>query len=353
MKYVFLDTCVIVDCAFTRKEKTSPKLLERLLEQLDDNGAKLLLPEVVQLELEKVLPQTMDMAVSSLKSVENSVEEVAAKSLLSHSSKDKILDAVSSARKELKKDVKDALDLIKNVSNDPERCTVLPLVQEDLVSAVKTSIKGNKPSKPKAAWGLIQEDCLIVGALERFIKDEPGAEMAICSSNTADFTMKASNGKGNILHDQIACRLGDCRFYSDPVDLMDDEAFIHGGDEAISDKEMLKSSYEATSQAIKTMNQNSTDSLEVALRTLAELNLPKKYPDMPEQLSSVLRHFNLVVDSVGKNSDIVLQNQTGVLSLLDKVIAASRADQIGRIHSASDDVGYDEADKEDIEDDVE
>ena len=103
MKYVFLDTCVIVDCAFTRKEKTSPKLLERLLEQLDDNGVKLLLPEVVQLELEKVLPQTMDMAVSSLKSVENSVEEVAAKSLLSHSSKDKILDAVSSARKELKK----------------------------------------------------------------------------------------------------------------------------------------------------------------------------------------------------------------------------------------------------------
>ena len=144
--------------------------------------------------------------------------------------------------------------------------------------------------------------------------------MAICSSNTADFTMKAGNGKGNILHDQIACRLGDCRFYSDPVDLMDDEAFIHGGDEAISDKEMLKSSYEATSQAIKTMNQNSTDSLEVALRTLAELNLPKKYPDVPEQLSSVLRHFNLVVDSVGKNSD---------------------------------DVGYDEADKEDIEDDVE
>ena len=134
---------------------------------------------------------------------------------------------------------------------------------------------------------------------------------------------------------------------------MDDEAFIHGGDEAISDKEMLKSSYEATSQAIKTMNQNSTDSLEVALRTLAELNQPKKYPDVPEQLSSVLRHFNLVVDSVGKNSDIVLQNQTGVLSLLDKVIAASRADQIGRIHSASDDVGYDEADKEDIEDDVE
>ena len=134
---------------------------------------------------------------------------------------------------------------------------------------------------------------------------------------------------------------------------MDDEAFMHGGDEAISDKEMLKSSYEATSQAIKTMNQNSTDSLEVALRALVELNLPKKYPDVPEQLSSVLRHFNLVADSVGRNADIALQNQTGALRLLDKAIAASRADQIGRIHSALDDVGYGEVDKEDIEDDAE
>lgn len=31
MKYVFLDTCVIVDCAFARKEKSSPKLLERVV----------------------------------------------------------------------------------------------------------------------------------------------------------------------------------------------------------------------------------------------------------------------------------------------------------------------------------
>ena len=39
MKYVFLDTCVIVDCAFTRKEKSSPKLLERLMERLRENGS--------------------------------------------------------------------------------------------------------------------------------------------------------------------------------------------------------------------------------------------------------------------------------------------------------------------------
>ena len=37
MKYVFLVTCVIVDCAFTRKEKSSPKLLERLMGRLGDN----------------------------------------------------------------------------------------------------------------------------------------------------------------------------------------------------------------------------------------------------------------------------------------------------------------------------
>lgn len=44
MKYVFLDTCVIVDCAFARKEKSSPKLLERLMGRLGDSGVKLILP---------------------------------------------------------------------------------------------------------------------------------------------------------------------------------------------------------------------------------------------------------------------------------------------------------------------
>lgn len=353
MKYVFLDTCVIVDCAFTRKEKSSPKLLVRLLGQLGENGVILLLPEVVQLELEKVLPQTMSAAAKSFGTIKKSVQEVAENSLLSHSAEAKLIDAVKAARAELNNDVKDALDLINLVSKEPDRCIVLPLIQGDLITATKIAIKGNKPSKSKAEWGLVQEDCLIVAALERFMNDEPDAEMAICSSNTDDFAMKPSDGTGYVLHEQISSRLGDCRFYSNPVDLMTDETFMCKEEVEMPDKETLKSSYEATSQAIKTMNQNSTDSLEVALRALAEINMPKKYPDASEQLSSVLRHFNLLADSVGRNADLVLQNQTGSLRLLDKAIAASRADQIGRIHSALNDVGYDEADKENIEDEAE
>lgn len=353
MKYVFLDTCVIVDCAFTRKEKTSPKLLVRLMERLGDNGVILLLPEVVQLELEKVLPQTMSAAAKSFGAVKKSVQEVAENSLLSHSAEAKLLDAVNAARAELNSDVKDALDLMNSISKESDKCIVLPLEQGDLIVATKIAIKGNKPSKSKAEWGLVQEDCLIVAALERFMIDKPDAEIAICSSNTTDFATKAGDVEGFVLHEQIASRLGECRFYSNPVDLMTDETFMCKEEVEMPDKETLKSSYEATSQAIKTMNRNSTDSLEVALRALAELNLPKKYPDASEQLSSVLRHFNLVTDSVGRNADLVLQNQTGALRLLDKAIAASRADQIGRIRSALDDIGYDGADKEDIEDDFE
>lgn len=150
MKYVFLDTCVIVDCAFTRKEKTNPKLLERLMERLRENDVKLLLPEVVQLELEKVLPQTMSVAVESIGAVKKSVQEVAENSLLSHSVKTKLLDAVKDARAELNSDVKDALDLINQISNEPDNCIVLPLMQEDLIVATKMAIKGNKPSKRRS-----------------------------------------------------------------------------------------------------------------------------------------------------------------------------------------------------------
>lgn len=353
MKYVFLDTCTIVDCAFTRTEKSSPKLLKRLMKWLEDNHVKFILPEVVQLELEKVLPQTMANAAKSFGSVKKSVREVAHGSLLSHSAETRLLDAVKAARGELENDVNDAQNLIRSISHEPEKCVVLPLVQEDLISAIKMSIPGDKPSKPKTQWGLVQEDCLIVAALERFMKGEPDAEIAICSSNTADFATKASDGESFVLHEQIASRFGNCRFYSSPVDLMADETFMCKENAEMSDKETLKSSYEATSEAIRTMNQKNAASIDTAPRKLAEMGLSKKYSDASDQLSSALLRYNLATDSIGRNADLVLQSQTCALRLLGEVIAALRAGQIGNIHSTLDNVGYDEVDKEDIEDDAE
>lgn len=350
MKYVFLDTCTIVDCAFTRTEKSSPKLLKRLMKWLEDNHVKFILPEVVQLELEKVLPQTMANAAKSFGSVKKSVREVVHDSLLSHSAETRLLDAVKAARGELENDVNDAQNLIRGISHEPEKCVVLTLAQEDLISAIKMSIPGDKPSKPKTQWGLVQEDCLIVAALERFMKGEPDAEIAICSSNTADFATKASDGESLVLHEQIASRFGNCRFYSSPVDLMADKTFMCKEYAEMSDKETLKSSYEATSEAIRTMNAASIDT---DLRKLAEMGLSKKYSDASDQLSSALLRHNLATDSIGRNADLVLQSQAAALRLLGEVIAASRTGQIGNIHSALDNVGYDEADKEDIEDDAE
>jgi hypothetical protein len=353
MKYVYLDTCVIVDCAFTRKEKSSPKFLERLMERLGDNGVKLILPEVVQLELEKVLPQTMSVAVESFGAVKKSVQEVAENSLLSHSAKTKLLDAVKAARAELNSDVKDALDLINHISNESDRCVVLPLIQEDIIVATKMAIKGNKPSKSKAAWGLVQEDCLIVAALERFMSNEPGAEVAICSSNTDDFAMKTSDGKGYTLHEQIASRLGGCRYYSNPVDLMTDETFMSKENEEIADKETLKSSYEAASQAIKTMSQKNAESVAAASRALLKYNLSNHYSDMAAQIPSSLSKVGLATDSFAKISAMARQNQLNALSSYLEAIDSIKWNQIGPAYSALDNVGFGETDGEGIEDDAE
>lgn len=353
MKYVFLDTCVIVDCAFTRKEKSSPKLLERLMERLRENDVKLLLPEVVQLELEKVLPQTMSVAVESIGAVKKSVQEVAKNSLLSHSVKTKLLDAVKDARAELNSDVKDALDLIYQISNEPDNCIVLPLMQEDFIVATKMAITGNKPSKSKAEWGLVQEDCLIIAALERFMNGKPSAEVAICSSNTVDFAKKTSDGKGYTLHEQIASRLVGCRFYSNPVDLMTDKTFMCKENAEIADKETLKSSYEATSQAIKTMSQKSAESVAAASRALLKYNLSNHYSDMVAQIPTTLSKVGLASDSYAKIAAMTQQNQLGALSSCLAAIDSIKMSQVGPIHSALDNVGFGETDGEDIEDDVE
>lgn len=353
MKYVFIDTCAIVDCAFARKEKSSPKLLELLIGWLGNNHVKLILPEVVQLELEKVLPQTMSAVVKSFGTVKKNVQEVAENSLLSHSAEKKLLDAVKSARAELDSDVKDALDLINLISNESDKCIVLPLAQEDLIAATKMAIKGDKPSKPKAEWGLVQEDCLIVAALERFMNDNPGSEMAICSSNTADFATKTSDGKGYALHEQIASRLGDCRFYSNPVDLMTDEAFMHRSDVEMSDKETLKSSYEATSQAIKTMNQKSAESIAAASRALLKYNLSNHYSDMAAQIPSSLSKAGLATDSFAKITAMARQNQLDALNSYLEAIDSIKWNQIGPAYSALDNVGFGETGGEGIEDDAE
>lgn len=323
------------------------------MERLGDNGVKLILPEVVQLELEKVLPQTMSVAVESFGAVKKSVQEIAENSLLSHSAKTKLLDAVKSARAELNSDVKDALDLINHISNESDRCVVLPLIQEDIIVATKMAIKGNKPSKSKAAWGLVQEDCLIVAALERFMSNEPGAEVAICSSNTDDFAMKTSDGKDYTLHEQIASRLIGCRFYSNPVDLMTDETFMCKENTGMADKETLKSSYEATSQAIKTMSQKNAESVAAASRALLKYNLPKHYSDMAAQIPSSLSKVGLATDSFAKITAMARQNQLNALSSYLEAIDSIKWNQIGPDYSALDNVGFGETVGEGIEDDAE
>lgn len=215
------------------------------------------------------------------------------------------------------------------------------------------AIKGNKPSKSKAEWGLVQEDCLIIAALERFMNDNPGVEMAICSSNTDDFATKASDGKGYTLHEQIASRLVGCRFYSNPVDLMTDETFMSKENEEMADKETLKSSYEAASQAIKTMSQKNAESVAAASRALLKYNLSNHYSDMAAQIPSSLSKVGLATDSFAKISAMARQNQLNALSSYLEAIDSIKWNQIGLARSALDNVGFGETDGGNIEDDVE
>lgn len=185
------------------------------------------------------------------------------------------------------------------------------------------------------------------------MNDNPGVEMAICSSNTDDFATKASDGKGYTLHEQIASRLVGCRFYSNPVDLMTDETFMSKENEEMADKETLKSSYEAASQAIKTMSQKNAESVAAASRALLKYNLSNHYSDMAAQIPSSLSKVGLATDSFAKISAMARQNQLNALSSYLEAIDSIKWNQIGLARSALDNVGFGETDGGNIEDDVE
>jgi len=73
MRYVFLDTNVYVTCARLRKQGHDHRLIERLAASLAQNGAFLVVPELVSAELERHLTSAIAWTRGAIKAYEESV----------------------------------------------------------------------------------------------------------------------------------------------------------------------------------------------------------------------------------------------------------------------------------------
>lgn len=218
MTYVFLDTCVIVDCAYTRHEKANPTLLDKVIECCEGPTAKLLLSEVVLLELDRVSKARAEEVDEGLREVERTVESIAKKKTIGIDSRKALIGLIKQSKEQIISSAEESFAKVRELSQDSDRAFLIPMVADDLVAAVGMALRGANPSKRKEVVGLLQGDCLIVAGLERFRQDHPDDQIVICSSNTKDFAMKDEQGWH--LYPEIAGRVPGAEFYCNPVEVL-------------------------------------------------------------------------------------------------------------------------------------
>lgn len=190
MTYVFLDTCVIIDCAYSRKGCADPSLLDKLLDLCEEGEVKLLLSEVVLLELEKVAKDAADSAVKDLTDCRKLVDTNFKAKRFSKKLVGELKREIHESENAVTEGANRALDKVREIANDSDRSITIPIDMSDILVATKIAIAGKKPSKKKSEWGLLQGDCLIVAGLERFVREHKEDRVVLCSSNTTDFRVK-------------------------------------------------------------------------------------------------------------------------------------------------------------------
>jgi len=77
MRYVFLDTNIYVTCASLRKRGQDHHLVERLATALSANDAVLVVPEVVEAELDRLFSTSLESTRTAIKAYRDSVTNVA------------------------------------------------------------------------------------------------------------------------------------------------------------------------------------------------------------------------------------------------------------------------------------
>lgn len=204
--------------------------------------AKLLLSEVVLLELDKVSKARAQEVNDGLREVEQAVEAIAEKKTIGIDSRKALVGLIGESKKQIVSSAEKAFTKVRDLSKVDDRASLIRMVADDLVVAVGMALQGAKPSKRKEVVGLLQGDCLIVAGLERFRRDHPDDRIVICSSNTKDFATKDEQGWH--LYPEIARGVPDAEFYCNPVEVL--EAIKPAISEAErAELEELKESYDS------------------------------------------------------------------------------------------------------------
>lgn len=216
MKYLFIDTNIYVQCCLLQIEGDDIGALKKVHDLLNDDRVTLLLPEVVELELYKILNLKGEEIKKKIGSYQETInkdsdlDEKIKRDLVL-----KIKEVAESRSTNTEKAIKEIEVLLKSKGT-----AILRITPNQIISSYKQFLSGRKPYK-EGQPGSIQPDCLIIDALSEYLSDKTNYDLYFCSSNTEDFSVR--DDKEIKIHPEIKSRFGHIKFYSNLYELLNKE----------------------------------------------------------------------------------------------------------------------------------
>lgn len=221
-KYAFLDTNIYIYCLYVWDDN----FVSKLHDGLKKDNVTLLLPEVVESELEVVKPRVFTSLTKRVLSHKGTGESDKYLSILTLSDKkplDAACDTIIEKLNKRKEQVESHIEALFTSDNTHK----IPVNLSIIKAASARATQHLKPSDEKG--GQIA-DCIIIESVIAFLKEQRGRPddlLYFCCANTSDFALSRNNEVGGdvaipILHPDIATSVPcETKYYENLSDLLD------------------------------------------------------------------------------------------------------------------------------------
>ena len=232
-KFLCIDTSIYIQCALLQIDGDNLDTLKKVHGLLDSNSMKLLLPEIIELEIGKVLKNTLDDIEEKLTT---HTDRISKDDGLSKKIKEDVNISISEVLKTRKTNVDAVRDEMK-ILFDHTNTIMIPLTNDIFLNTLRSSISGKRPYNQKSKYrkgpkSLIDQDTIIIQSIVQHVKDTfvegQQYELYFCTDNINDFgiedTLTRTTTKLSLdAHEDVVKTLPNLVLYQNLLKLLKDK----------------------------------------------------------------------------------------------------------------------------------
>jgi len=224
-RYVLLDTCVLLNCTLVNAVDRDPELLVTVFDKMREADVCLLLPQVVEAEFERKIPEELQLIRSQTKKFRAAIST----EVLPSPDVEELHSTLDRLDRDREASVARAKAYFDAAAEDASLTAKIPLTGEIVATAVGYALAGKKPSR-SGTPGVIDSDSLIVASLVSYAEANGLSgddQILLCSDNHKDFGRWDEDAKRHVLEPDISGLFTcDVRYYKSPRELLEGELAV-------------------------------------------------------------------------------------------------------------------------------